>query len=215
MGEFELMEDRSPTLSPGNTLIFIMVSIDVRFDASRHFLYLVRDRMLLMEWGVHLARFLFTIVFLSFPRCYAFDASRSTDLPFIFHGRISRVRCSLGQVRVRVSLLIFVSFDIYFLSLFRAKCDIAALFFTRWLSFAPCRATIWSTAPPCFMFVLHPLHPLRSACYFSLVIFYLSKLYFPLFLVHQGWLLHAIIQIKQDVVTGSSEILSQIDKTLS
>lgn len=93
----------------------------------RHFLYLVRDRMLLMERGVHLARFLFTIASFFF---YSRDIIRlmrhTDDLPFIFHGRISRVHCPLGQVRLWVSLGICVSSVFIFFYIIRVNCSIIA-----------------------------------------------------------------------------------------
>lgn len=159
------------------------------------FFILSRDRMLLMKRSVYLTRFLFTIAsFFFHSRDVARLMRHISDLPFIFHGRISRVRCPLGQVRLRVSCDLHVCFvSIYFHLLF-AKCDITAhSYLFRWLFFR-WWITIWSTVPPYFIFVLYSL--LRLSC---LVIFYYSKLYFliPLFLPHQrGWLPPRVTRIK-------------------
>lgn len=135
------------------------------------------------------------------------------DLPFIFHGRITC--CPLGQVRPRrVSLRAYVSHfvGIYFRSLFAQSArDIASRirvpvdFF-----FFPRRATISSIAR---LPVLYPFYVRCSACLRAfLVIFYHSKLYFliPLSAPARRWLPRCITRIKQGVITGSSEILSQI-----
>lgn len=170
-------------LVPGHRRISIITFIDVRFDVLlagiqcrilQHFLYLVRDRMLLMERGVHLTRFLFTIASFFFRSRDVTRLMRHTgDLPFIFHGRISRVRCPLGQVRLRISLSIRMCFvGIYFLYYSPVKCGIAAHY-----SF-PFRSLF---DQPCLL-VLYPFYAL---CLSFLVIFYHSKLYFliPLFLL--------------------------------
>lgn len=71
------------------------------YNALRRFLYLVRDRMLLMERGVHLARFLFTIASFFFHSC---DVTRLMCHTAGLHGRISPSHWSSGQVRLRILL---------------------------------------------------------------------------------------------------------------
>lgn len=121
------------------------------------------------------------IIFLSFLQSYTFVSHRLSPSYFSCHHH-----WSLGQVRLRISLRTYFV-DIYFLFI-RQSVILAAhmlICFRRLFSLF-CEPPIWSTVPLRFISVLCPLF-----CLSFLVIFYYSKLYFPIpfFLVHQqGWI---------------------------
>lgn len=127
----KLMKDRSLAIVPGHHAHiyhdtyyrrpFWCIAHQYNVACIMKFFYLVHDRMLLMERGVHLAILLvydrMRIVFLSFPRCYMFNASHRWS---IFYFSWSNLTRSLSiRSSVATSIIMHIHFvSIYFLLLF-------------------------------------------------------------------------------------------------
>lgn len=178
--------------------IFIMAPIDVRFDAllagirciAAFSLSCPRSNVIngMRRIPCTLLVYDHFIVFLSFPRCYTSDASRSTISLLFFMAEYHAFACPLGQVRLRVSLRIcFVG--IYFLSLFAQsvvlfrRIILYSLTFFRFLQYYLVNCTSLFHVHFVSGYIRYVLPVI-----FPLLFFISQKLYFliPLFLVHQG-----------------------------